>query len=454
MSRNLIPMLLVMLFLLLFSGSALADRLFWPDLFGGKIQTCNLDGSGQQDLAIGLDQPFAIAVDRDGRKVYWLELNFGQQRAGRIRRADMDGDNMETLVSGLFAAGALAVDAARGKLYWGSLDNGGVTNIHQADLNGANPEILIANAATGLGITAMAVDPVDSKMYWVTHDPYLMRRADLDGTNVETIATVNQTTGLAIESDARKLYWVEISTFSTIFRSDLDGENREALTTIEATLQGIALYPALGEMYVGQSGGGLYRYRTDGSDRTLVLGGVSPSALAIALDAEIPHCVPGSVNAANGEVTNVLWVNGESGDVSIGETGFLAAYVTGSPAGGSGGYVIHANFGRPTAETVRDLKAQLGSVCFPFFLQQGASPAAVWNNIGKTHRVGATRYFDGTSEADPAPAPAIFLTLLEGDPQNLPIGTVLTLQGVTMDDGSSSPLGASTTNAVILTIVP
>ena len=80
------------------------------------------------------------------------------------------------------------------------------------------------------------------------------------------------------------------------------------------------------------------------------------------------------------------------------------------------------------------------------------SPAAVWNNIGKADRVGATTYFDGTAGVDPMRAPTDFLDLPAGDPVNLPVGTVVTFEGVIIDPNTGANKPVSKTNAVTIVI--
>lgn len=85
-------------------------------------------------------------------------------------------------------------------------------------------------------------------------------------------------------------------------------------------------------------------------------------------------------------------------------------------------------------------------------IPQGATPAAIWNNLGKESQVGASTGFDGAPIPDPGRAPSIFLTLLTGDPVHLPAGRFVTFQGVLLDPASASPKSVSVTNAVVLEV--
>ena len=179
---------------------------------------------------------------------------------------------------------------------------------------------------------------------------------------------------------------------------------------------------------------------------------------AFVLPAASPDCLcmAGTVNAGVGPTTDVLFVNGSTGGptrtvtAEVGE--LLVAYLLSPPAGGNGKFVVHANTGTPNASSIVALPSSVGTACFEFLLPLGGSPVAVWNNVGKTGKVGASMYFDGSSIADPPVAPSIFLQLHGGDPTNLPVGTTVTFQGALIDPGATSSAGGSLSNAVVLTI--
>lgn len=165
-------------------------------------------------------------------------------------------------------------------------------------------------------------------------------------------------------------------------------------------------------------------------------------------------CVYGSVNQSR---QNVLHVNGSPGTfvdhvVAVEPNDTIWGTIFQPATGGNGKYVLHANLDPISSTTSVVLPASIGTVCFPFILTQGGDPDAVWNNIGKPSLVGTSKYFDGSSIADPARAPAVFLSLPDGDFESLPSGTEATIQGVIVDPASPSPKGVSATNAVIVQV--
>ena len=167
-------------------------------------------------------------------------------------------------------------------------------------------------------------------------------------------------------------------------------------------------------------------------------------------------CLSGTVNDSAGTVEDVLFVNGGGGwsdsrgmTVTAGE--LVWASLLTPPGGSNGKFVMHANAGFPTSGIGTALPASIGSTCFPLLLPGGATPVAIWNNIGKTAQVGSSEDF-GASIPNPDRTPSIFLEESNGDLTNLPPGTEITLQGVVVDAATTSPKGASTTNAVLLTV--
>jgi hypothetical protein len=166
----------------------------------------------------------------------------------------------------------------------------------------------------------------------------------------------------------------------------------------------------------------------------------------------VPDCRPGTVNLAQGAVADVLFLNGSTGgvdrtvEVDTAEQAFLWGSMLLPPAGSNGKYVVHANLGAPTGATIRVLPADVGTSCFPFLVTEGAAPVIIANKLGKEHLVGSSEFF-GSPKSDPPRAPAVFLQVVFPEAE-LPPGTTITFQGVTVDLGSVSNKSVSSTNAV------
>lgn len=202
------------------------------------------------------------------------------------------------------------------------------------------------------------------------------------------------------------------------------------------------------------------------SGRTLVTGARgdddvgTDAGSAYVFDVAPRSCLQGAVNSGNCPIEVTLLLNGSEGigegkTVTVQEGDTITASILLPSAGGSGRFVVHANPGEVTADTATVLPARIGTFCFPLLIQPfgEATPAAVWNNLGKPGKLGQSEYFDGNPISDPAPAPTVFLALPDGDPTNLPMGTTITFQGVMVDPGASSGTNRSVTNAVVLQVL-
>ena len=136
----------------------------------------------------------------------------------------------------------VALDIAGNKMYW--TDSG---SIRRADLDGTNVENVIRDAVQfPVGI---ALDIAGNKMYWVDLYTDKVQRADLNGENIEDLVTTGQGKlgGIALDIARNKMYWMDSG---SIRRADLDGENIEDLITgLPDKFGGIALDIVGNKMY-------------------------------------------------------------------------------------------------------------------------------------------------------------------------------------------------------------
>ncbi len=188
----------------------------------------------------------------------------------------------------------------------------------------------------------------------------------------------------------------------------------------------------------------------NGSTAVVGVPGTAPTSQGFAqIYFDNDFCRSGGVNAGLGSPTNVLFVNGRAGSsdgiVRIGEFELIEVTLLQPIAGGNGRFVLHANAGVASLETLQSLPFGIGSSCFPFLLGGGSSPLIVANNIGRPGQVGASSYF-GTPTPDPDRA-TVSLRF-----PDLPLGTVVTYQALISDPGTASTKGVSLTNAVTIEI--
>ena len=159
----------------------------------------------------------------------------------------------------------LALDAGAGKMYWSTYEEGGLggsdgSSIYRANLDGSGVERVVKAKA---GSAEFVLHPEGGKIYWEdmpvppTWDPETesyIRRANLDGSNVEDLVTIQAGSGVPqlLDVSGREMYWSKVrrSTSETnIYRTGLDGSDTEALLEGVGPLWNFALDPVRGEMY-------------------------------------------------------------------------------------------------------------------------------------------------------------------------------------------------------------
>jgi len=149
-------------------------RLFFLNLSAGRILSAKPDGS---DLKTIIDEgrklPDGLALDVAAGHIYWTNMGDPKRNDGSIMRSDLDGRNMITIVppGGTFTPKQLQLEKRSGKLYWSDREG---MRVMRADLDGSEIETLVdassgdsrpgSDDAYGLLIDA----PIPRLRYWLT----------------------------------------------------------------------------------------------------------------------------------------------------------------------------------------------------------------------------------------------------------------------------------------------
>ena len=155
------------------------------------------------------------APSRPGR-LFVLELS-----GDRIHSMNADGSDRKTIVTNCHLPDGIVVDAEAGRIYWTnmgvpSLDDG---SIEHADLDGANRRVIVPQGVTHTP-KQIHLDKADGKLYWCDREGMRVMRANLDGSQVETLVETGRgaedqrdptrwCVGITLDPTKRKFYWTQ-----------------------------------------------------------------------------------------------------------------------------------------------------------------------------------------------------------------------------------------------------
>jgi DNA-binding beta-propeller fold protein YncE len=154
--------------------STVTGRIFFLDLGGGRVLSANADGSDLRTLVVeGRRFPDGLAVDTPATHLYWSNMGSPKANNGAIRRSDLDGGNVTTIVPAgrTFTPKQIQIEMGARKLYW--CDREGM-RVMRANLDGSDVETLVdtsqGDPRPGPDATkwcvGIAVDVDGGKVYW------------------------------------------------------------------------------------------------------------------------------------------------------------------------------------------------------------------------------------------------------------------------------------------------
>jgi DNA-binding beta-propeller fold protein YncE len=178
-----------------------AGRIFVLDLAGGRVLSANPDGSDLKTIVEeGRRLPDGLAVDIAARHLYWTNMGNPKANDGSILRSDLDGGNLTTIVppGGTFTPKQIQIEKSTAKLYWSDREG---MRVMRANLDGSNIETLVdtsqGDPRPGPDATkwcvGIALDVERGKFYWTQKggdnaEQGRILRASIDMPQVETPA--------------------------------------------------------------------------------------------------------------------------------------------------------------------------------------------------------------------------------------------------------------------------
>src|ERR1700676_3531086 len=161
------------------TAKAPTARLFFLSASSGEVFCANPDGSDLKVIVSeGRRLPDGIVVDTEAGHLYWTNMGNPNANDGSIERADFDGNNTSHIVrnGGTFTPKQLQLDRKNRKLYWSDREG---MRIMRANLDGSNIETLVdtseGDARPGKDAkkwcVGIALDVERGKVYWTQKGP-------------------------------------------------------------------------------------------------------------------------------------------------------------------------------------------------------------------------------------------------------------------------------------------
>lgn len=200
------------------SFHAATNQFFFSEAAQKKLWSMNYDDTNQTAIitvAAGLND---VSIDATNSKLYYAIKN-----ASEIRFCDFDGSN-DAIALTPASPTRVKVDISGGKCYWAVQS---APRIYRDTIPGGGAsELLVTD--TGI-IEQFDLDLVNGKIYWSNSDDDLVRRCDLDGSNIETIVTsLVDVWGCAVDGANGKVYYTEGAP-KNVKRANLDGSSQEII---------------------------------------------------------------------------------------------------------------------------------------------------------------------------------------------------------------------------------
>jgi sugar lactone lactonase YvrE len=179
-------------------------------------------------------------IKKTNAKTPTARLFFLSASSGQVFSANPDGSDVKIIVSeGRRLPDGIIVDTEAGHLYWTNMGNPTANDgsIERADLDGNNLTHIVPPGAT-FTPKQLQLDEKNRKLYWCDREGMRVMRANLDGSNIETLIDTSEgdsrpgkeikkwCVGIALDVEAGKLYWTQKGSDNAgegrIFRANLE----------------------------------------------------------------------------------------------------------------------------------------------------------------------------------------------------------------------------------------
>jgi len=276
-------------------------RLFVLDLGGGRVMSCNPDGSDLKTIVTEARKlPDGVVVDVKVGHIYWTNMGSVGASDGSILRANLDGKDLTTIIpeGRTHTPKQLQLDKKNGKLYWSDREG---MRVMRANLDGSDVETLIE---TGHGdeerrdarnwCVGIALDVDRGHVYWTQKgsDNAGQGRIFRAGIDIPKGQTPSARKDIELLYDAlpepidldldlanRTMYWTDRGDpprGNTVSRATMDitsGGRKDPEIIFNHLMEGIGLALDLknNRMFMTDLGGSVYSCNLDGSGKKNLL---------------------------------------------------------------------------------------------------------------------------------------------------------------------------------------
>jgi len=193
-------------------------------------------------------------------KATTARLFFLSVSSGQVFSANPDGSDLKVIVSeGRRLPDGIVVDLAAGHLYWTNMGNPSANDgsIERSNLDGSNVTHIVPAGAT-FTPKQLQLDEKNRKLYWCDREGMRVMRANLDGSNLETLVDTSEgdarpgkdlkkwCVGIVLDVEAGKVYWTQKGHDKAgegrIFRANLEipkGQTAANRQDIEVLYEGL-----------------------------------------------------------------------------------------------------------------------------------------------------------------------------------------------------------------------
>ncbi|HEY5748503.1 MAG TPA: PKD domain-containing protein [Chryseolinea sp.] len=229
-----------------------------------KIKKLAIDGSGTVTDFVDITGKVGVGLAYDDvhGKIY-----FSDSEGGKIWRVNIDGTEMGEIAGGFVDPQGIALDVPNGKIYWADdWDDNSDTHIYRANLDGTEQETIVT--MNDAQFRAVAVDTEHQKLYFYEVNYEAVYMSDLDGSNPTSIIDGPYGYSIVVDNKHDKIYFGDRDA-DEVKSADLDGSNVQTIVPFASRTYGMVYDEATDKLYVsGSSNGEIFVTNLDGTEVT------------------------------------------------------------------------------------------------------------------------------------------------------------------------------------------